>query len=113
MIVENHPVDPDTRERFSLTDRVTVRNYAKKLFDVCCLLKLFKLQRELMRKIKDLLLGTICKCCKKEKYKWPKPKSMEKIPESDSDSGDDAETNIKNELTLCGRNIGEGAVLYL
>ena len=38
---------------------------------------------------------------------------MEKIPDSDSESGDDAETNIKNELSTCGKNLGEGAVLYL
>jgi len=37
---------------------------------------------------------------------------MEKIPDSDSDSGED-DVNIKNELTLCGQNLGEGTVLYL
>ena len=54
-----------------------------------------------MNKIKNCLLNTICKCCKKKRFRWPKPKSMEKIPDSDSESGEE-QTNIKNELTLCG-----------
>lgn len=40
MITENHPCDPDTKQRFSLSSRITVRNYYKKLFDLCCFLKL-------------------------------------------------------------------------
>ena len=42
MIVENHPCDPDTKGRFSLTDRVTVKNFYRKLFDICCVLKFLK-----------------------------------------------------------------------
>ena len=40
MITENHPCDPDTKQRFPLSSRITVRNYYKKLFDLCCFLKL-------------------------------------------------------------------------
>ena len=60
MIVDNHPVDPDTKERFPLGSRVTVRKYATKLFDVCGLLKIMKLQRTVVGKIKAVLLNTIC-----------------------------------------------------
>ena len=42
MIVENHPCDPATKERFKVGSRVTVRNINKKLFDVCCILKIIK-----------------------------------------------------------------------
>ena len=43
MIVANHPCDPDTRQRFPIGTRVTVKDYFTKIFDVCCLLKLLKL----------------------------------------------------------------------
>ena len=43
MIVENHPVDPDTHQKFKISERITVKDYNKKLFDVCCILKCLKL----------------------------------------------------------------------
>jgi len=39
MITENHPVDPNTQEKFAFGERLTVKNYNKKLFDVCCIMK--------------------------------------------------------------------------
>lgn len=101
MIIENHPCDPDTNERFSLTSRITVKDYGKKIFDVCCLYKLFKIQKAFVGRVKKYLLDNICTCCKAEKPKWPKPKSMEKLPDSDSGSEDAGDTNIRNELTIC------------
>lgn len=31
-----HPVDPETKERFKISDRITVKDYYAKLSDVCC-----------------------------------------------------------------------------
>jgi len=100
MIIENHPCDPDTNERFSLTNRITIKDYGKKVFDFCCLYKMFKIQKAFVNKVKKFILDKLCTCCKREKFVWPKPKSMEKLPDSDSDS-DEGDTNIKNELTIC------------
>lgn len=41
MIIDMHPVDPHSNKKFDLNSRITVRNYYKKIFDVCCLYKLF------------------------------------------------------------------------
>ena len=60
MIVDNHPVDPDTKERFSLSSRVTVRNYGTKLFDVCGVVRIMKIQKTVVNKTKAVLLNTIC-----------------------------------------------------
>ena len=114
MIVENHPCDPNTGERFPIGDRVTVKNFYKKLFDICMILKCIKMQKKLVTKIKNFIDTYFCECCKRVKHVWPKPKSLEKLPDSESDDGDDGgETNARTELTECSRNLGEGTVLYL
>jgi len=43
MIVENHPVDPNTHEKFRIGERVTVKDFNKKVLDVCCILKCIKI----------------------------------------------------------------------
>ena len=63
MITENHPCDPDTKERFSVMDRITVKNYYAKMADI---LK-FRKFRNNCHKLNKFLLNTICKCCKKQK----------------------------------------------
>ena len=94
MIIENHPSDVDTLKRFPIFSRVTVKNYYKKLFDICCILKIMKVQKDVVFSIKKFLLSTICKCCKRKKFKWAKPKSMSRLPDSESSDEDDDE-NMK------------------
>ena len=34
-IATYHPVDPETKERLSYKDRVTIKDYLPKIFDLC------------------------------------------------------------------------------
>jgi len=52
MIIENHPSDTNTLKRFSLFSRITVKNYYQKLFDISCILKIMKVQKNLVSSIK-------------------------------------------------------------
>lgn len=35
VIEQNHPVDPETKEKFSAQDRITVKDYLAKMSDAC------------------------------------------------------------------------------
>jgi hypothetical protein len=35
LIEYNHPCDPNTKEKFSIMERINVRNYGAKLVDMC------------------------------------------------------------------------------
>jgi len=48
LITENHPVDPDTKESFSIMDRITIKSYYSKLFDICGFRKLFLWQKNMI-----------------------------------------------------------------
>ena len=69
-------------------DRITVKAFYTKLFDLCNIRKCMKRQRALYSKIKKIILH-ICPCLKKKKVKWPRPKSLEKVPESSDSEPDD------------------------
>jgi len=43
MIISNHPVDPDSQEKFKIIERITVKDYEKKILDICGILKCLKL----------------------------------------------------------------------
>ena len=57
MITENHPVDPDTKSKLSLTERITVKDYFPKIMDACCVYRMRiifkKFKKILMKRFKD------------------------------------------------------------
>jgi hypothetical protein len=42
LIEYNHPCDPNTKEKFSIMERINVKNYGAKLVDMCFCYQCFK-----------------------------------------------------------------------
>ena len=105
MIETYHPTNPETREKFSIFDSVTVYNYGLKLTDACGVMAVISC----FKKVKSRTLK-IFKVGGKKKFK--RPETMNDLP--DSDSSDD---NLKNDtykgLSEASIYLGEGAVIYL
>jgi hypothetical protein len=104
MIETYHPTNPETREKFSPSDSVTVYNYGLKLSDACGLIQLL----DCLKRLKSALK----KKFKKNDKKFLRPETMKDLP--DSDSSDDA---LKNDtyrgLSEAAIYLGEGSVIYL
>ena len=83
VISQRHPVDPETKSRFSFKDRITITEYEAKLSDLCFCYAANMYFKEKAKFLKKLFRvgGT--------KEKFERPPSMKDIPESNSSSGDD------------------------
>ena len=105
IISTRHPVDPETRSRFSLKDRITVNEYEAKVSDACFCYAATQFIKEMHKKIKKSVKGP-------KQNTFNRPPSMADMPESNSssESGDDGA--LKG-LTQCSISLGEGATLYL
>ena len=85
-----HPVDPDTKDKFKVSDRITVKDYYQKLSDIFCCYAI----AQYFKRFKKFLKGKFSE----QKEKFPKPLSMADLPSSDSssnDSGEDLEEGAK------------------
>lgn len=89
VVCTQHPVDSETKQRFSFNDRTTVKDYMSKLSDVCFCYALGQYYTQLR------------KCLRKKygkshlKKKFERPDSMIDLPESNSDSVDTEEQQAK------------------
>jgi hypothetical protein len=107
VIEENHPLDPKTKERFSLRDRVTVKDYESKIADLFYFYNVRQFFRRCCKFIKR-------KCKPDNRIKFIKPESLQDLPDSDSCSSDSEDDGMGiNGLTVCATKLGEGAALYL
>lgn len=102
-----HPVDPESKEKFDIRDRITVKDYYQKVTDFIYCYKIGQNLQEVQRKVR--------KHFNKEnniQSHIVKPESMIDLPDSDSDSMDTDEQQAKG-LTITAMNLGDGATLYL
>lgn len=102
-IVELHPTDPETFQKLSVGDSVSVSRYALKMVDAIGCLFLFSLIKEI-KKWFNSLFG------KKQKALFHKPETMKDVPDSDSDS--EANDTFKG-LSTAAIHLGEGSLMYL
>ena len=107
IIGQRHPIDPDTKQRFSTKDRTTVREYNSKISDACFCYAAAqackKLKRHLNSKIKT-----------EESSKLERPPSMADMPDSSSGSSDSNEgEDAGRDITACSIALGEGSTIYL
>lgn len=105
VISTRHPVDPETKSRFSLKDRITVSEYEAKVSDACFCYAATQFFKELSKKIKKSVKGPKSKT-------FDRPPSMADMPESNSSSTSGDDGALKG-LTQCSISLGEGATLYL
>ena len=103
MIITKHPTDPDTLDKLSLDDSVTLRDYGVKMADTCGCYKLFMICLKCYKKCKSLVRP-------KRSKDLIKPETMKDVPDSASDS--DANDTYKG-LSNTAIYLGEGAVMYL
>lgn len=97
-----HPINPETKTRFSGQDRITVKDYDSKITDCffCYALtqKIKQGQKFIMKKFR------------KKTHKFEKPESMIDLPDSGSSS---SEGDEDKGLTKASQALGDGASLYL
>ena len=106
VISQRHPLDPETKDRFSVKDRVTVNEYEAKLSDMCYCYAANKFFKEKAKEFKKMIKGP-------KLDKIERPPSMKDLPESDSSSEEEGGDNGTKGLTQCSIALGEGATLYL
>ena len=78
LIRKMHPTDPDTYQKFSFKDDVTIANYFMKFNNCCNWSQKYRQFRKC--KIKRIFMG------KPKKKKLDKPETMADLPSTDSDS---------------------------
>ena len=98
-----HPVDPETKESFNISDRITVKDYYAKLSDICCC---YALRQHIVKGTKFIRK----KLGKGKLNKYPKPESMLDQPDTGSSS---SEGDEDKGITKCSQSLGDGATLYL
>jgi len=103
-IATKHPVDPDTLEKFSIWEPITIKDYGLKLFDIAGCIRLYELYKKGKKHCFKWLV-------KKKKKKFEKPISMRDVPDSDSGSSDTK--NTYKGLSNAAIFVGEGPILYL
>jgi hypothetical protein len=74
-----HPVDPESKEKFSVFDRITVKDYRAKLTDFCFCYQCGIECKKFKHKVKKYFKG-------KNNEEIIRPESMEGMPESGSSS---------------------------
>lgn len=103
-IALNHPVDPDSSKKFSMSDEIGVHYYGLKLATCCgCLQGVLCFKKTLKK---------FAKCLRKEKGKVDRPDSMLDVPSTDSDQ-DSGGNDTYEGLSRASIYIGEGPFLYL
>ena len=100
-----HPIDPETKTRFSMDDRITIKDYTAKLSDACFCYFLGQKLKAVTKYMKQRLKG-------KKDVKFVRPESMADLPDSNS-SSEDSEPDENNGITECSLALGDGATLYL
>jgi hypothetical protein len=95
----NHPVDPLTGWKFSVSESVTVASYNLKLADAFGCIKLYNLLGRYKAKFVSVITN-------KKVKDITKPESMKDVPD------DDADDSFKG-LSKAAIYVGEGPILYL
>jgi hypothetical protein len=106
IIEMHHPVDPETKEKFSSSERITVRDYAAKLSDACFCYAVGQMIGKAKKILKKKLRGD-------KKVKWERPESMHDLPESGSSSDSSEQEVGARGLTQAAQSLGDGATMYL
>lgn len=106
-IEQYHPVHPLTKERFNFGQRVTVNDYAIKLWDPCSLYVLVAQCKKACGKYYKLSRGGV------DDHKGARPDSLKDLPDSPSDSSELEDEVGFGGLTAAGSHLGVGAILYL
>lgn len=86
-IATNHPVSPNTGEKFSIFDRITVKDFYLKLLDMFGCIRFYGSYRDFKKKCYKI-------CLKNKKRKFVKPNSMKDMPDSGSNSSDDPQNTF-------------------
>lgn len=105
VIATHHPVDKETKTRYSMKDRTTIKDYSAKLSDACFCYMIGKKIKEVTRSIRRRMKG-------QKQVKFIRPKSMADLPDSNS-SSEDSDADENNGITECSLALGDGATLYL
>ena len=103
VICSLHPVDPETKQSFSIQDRICVKDYYAKLSDICCC---YAIRQNIVKGTKFIRR----KLGKGKLNKYPKPESMLDQPDTGSSS---SEGDEDKGITKCSQALGDGATLYL
>lgn len=106
-VEQYHPVHPLTKERFDFGERVTVKDYAIKLWDPCFLYVLVRQCKKGCAKYYKLSRGSV------DEHRGNKPESLKTLPDSPSDSSELEDEVGFGGLTAAGAHLGVGAILYL
>lgn len=106
-IEQYHPVHPLTKERFDFSQRVTVKDYAMKLWDPCFIYVLARQCKKVCTKYYKLSRGNV------DDHKGARPDSLKDLPDSPSDSSELEDEVGFGGLTAAGAHLGVGAILYL
>ena len=106
-IEQYHPVHPLTKERFDFGQRVTVQDYAIKLWDPCFIHVLVRQCKKACAKYYKLSRGNV------DDHKGARPESLKDLPDSPSDSSELEDEVGFGGLTAAGAHLGVGAILYL
>jgi hypothetical protein len=75
-----HPCDPDTKQKFSISDRITIKNFGPKLMDICYCLIVYEYCAKVKRVIRKRFFT-------KDKPKFEKPRHLKELDGDDDDSG--------------------------
>jgi len=106
-IAEKHPVDPTSKLKFSIKDRITVKDYDSKLSDLFYFYYTKKYIKNCCKRLKKKIKGN-------HGIQFVKPESLKDVPDSStSSSGSDDGEDAANGLTVCATKLGDGATLYL
>lgn len=106
MIETYHPTNPETREKFSPFDSITVHKFSIKIWDACGFIQIINFCQLAKSRIKKAL-----NISKKDKS-FKRPETMNDLPDSDS-SDDPIKNDTYKGLSEAAIHLGEGAVLYL
>ena len=104
-IKTNHPVDPGTNKTFPFNTRITVKDYAAKLSDICFCYDLFQSTKKCRRYFKSHVQENI--------DVFVKPHSLRDIPSSSDCSSESEDNPHAKGLTLLTQSLSEGSALYL
>lgn len=84
VIYTQHPVDPETKQRFNFNERITVKDYIYKITDCCYCYAITQKLNEVKRYCRKRFGGA-------QRVKFDRPESMRDLPSSDSNSEDTEE----------------------
>jgi hypothetical protein len=104
-IAQNHPTNPITKEKFSLLERLTVKDFGYKIFDCLGCYQIKEFCQSCCRSIRKIeLRGT--------NPRVKKPEILDDVPETDSEESSEGDDEKYAGLSAAGSHMGTGAVLY-